>query len=142
MRIERRWLGSGMGLFVMSGILAASVMGCGGSDSPSAPTPTTTETFTGTVTQGGGVTHTFAVQRDGGLQATLTSLAPLSTITMGLGIGSLSNGACGLISQTTAQQSQVVQGTVSPGTYCIAVFDIGNIAADGAITYTLSLIHP
>jgi hypothetical protein len=133
-------------------VAAALAAACGGSSTSPSVIPTTpaatltTETFTGTVQQGGQNVHTFTVTTPGALSVTMTAAGPPPTITMGLGIGNPdSAGNCifltggtttGIASTTTPQLS----GTVSAaGAYCLAIADIGNAA--GPIAYSITVSH-
>jgi len=120
---------------------------CGGSDSTSnvtAPTGTvTTETFNGTVQVGGTSVNNFNVTVAGSVSVTLVSTAPQTTLTMGLGIGNPSStGTCSYLSggttTTTAMSAAQLSGTLSAGSYCVAVVDVGNA---GPITYTVTVAH-
>jgi len=124
---------------------------CGGGDSPStltAPTaPTATiisENFTGTVAVSGNDAHTFTVALSGGqVNATLTAAGPPSTIFMGLGIGTPSGSTCTLLTNgsvvTPAGTTAQLTGTLSAGSYCVMVFDVGNQTAP--VTYAVTVNH-
>ena len=70
-------------------------IGCNDDDGPTAPTtpeepepvPTTTETFMGALALGGSSCHFFEVVQVGPVTMSITALAPLETLTLGLGIG-------------------------------------------------------
>jgi len=110
--------------------------------SPSATT--TTETFTGTVQPNFGVDfHTFTVAQSGTASVTLTAAGPPATIFMGVGIGTPSATTCAVISgdSTIAPASATAQltGTLSPGSYCVQVYDVGNQSAP--VTYSVTVAH-
>src|SRR5262249_9021407 len=69
---------------------ALGTVACG-SDTTTPTTPTTpttvTDTFAGTLTPNGGVTQTFTTAASGTITATLTTLAPNSTLIVGLALG-------------------------------------------------------
>jgi hypothetical protein len=116
-------------------------------DTTTSPSPTvtrTTDTFSGTVSVGGSAYHTFSVAQTGTVDLTLTAAAPPSTILMGIGIGMVSDSACvvmaGASGQAQAGASPQLSGTVSPGTLCAEINDVGNQAAP--VTYTLTVTHP
>jgi len=123
--------------------LAALAGACGGSSTttPTTPAPPiTTETLTGTIQAGGVAFHTFTITQQGTLTATLTSLSPQTTITMGLGIGTLSGTACSLLSTNeTTKVGTVLSGTIAVGAYCVQIYDIGNV--QGSDDYTITLAH-
>lgn len=126
--------------------------GCSGSSTSGAPTTPsspplapTNETFTGTVSVGGNDTHQFIVKLSNGLvTATLTAAGPPPAIAMGLGIGAISSGTCTLLPNgsiiASASTTPQLSGTnFLSGTYCVAVFDVGNQTAD--ITYSVTIAH-
>ena len=70
---------------------ALSTGACGtlsSSATPTTPTPpTTTDQFSGTLEQGGAVAHPFTVSTTGPVQISLTSVAPLATMALGVALG-------------------------------------------------------
>ena len=80
----------------------------------------------------------------GEVDITLTAAGPPSTIFMCLGLGTLSGSSCVFLAGDTTR----VQASTSPqlsgpsipaGTYCVAVYDIGNQAAP--VTYSVTVVH-
>ena len=73
----------------------------------------------------------------------LTAAGPPATIFMGLGIGTPSGTTCTLLSggslATPAGSLAQLSGTAQAGTYCIAVYDVGNQTGD--ITYSVTVTH-
>jgi len=135
----------------MKGLTLAALLlltvACNNSSSTTTPTTATaltTETFTGSVDVSSSDSHPFTVAQAGEVDITLTAAGPPATIFMGLGIGTPSGASCALIAggTTNAQAGSAAQlaGTANAGTYCVAVYDIGNQTA--AITYTLTVAHP
>lgn len=126
----------------------AMAAACGKGNSSSGTTSPSvtikTETFTGTVPVRGSDFHTFSVAQAGEVDATLTAASPPSTITMGLAFGTVNGSACALIpgASTNTQAGTGVQlaGTVSPGSLCVQVSDVGNQTAP--VTYTVTVAHP
>jgi hypothetical protein len=127
----------------IAGVIAALTGACGGSSTTTPTTPAapiTTETLTGAVLAGGVAFHTFTVAQQGTLTATLTSLSPQTTITMGLGIGTVSGTACSLLSSNeTTKVGTVLSGTIAVGSYCVQIYDIGNVQVSD--DYTITLTH-
>jgi len=120
---------------------------CGSSSgtTPVTPAPvTTTEDFTATLDQLGSMTHAFSVAAAGTVQVKFTDVEPLAT--MGLGVAVTTGGtACGSdIAQNTNAKSgtTALTGTAAVGSYCIRVFDAGNIPVDTTVTYTVEVTHP
>ena len=125
----------------------AALAGACGSTTPTTPTPppTVTDTFTGTLTQNDGVTHQFTIRAGGTVTATLTSVAPDSTKTIGFSMGSLIGNFCqAVLANDAAVQSNTLQGNGTPGgTFCVRVYDVGSITAEtGPFTYTVTVTHP
>ena len=119
----------------------------GGTDTPtSAATPAPeikTETFTGTVSPSGTPYHPFTVAAQGAITATLVSLSPQTTVTMGFGIGTVSNGSCALITgaySESAKAGYALSGTIATGSYCVVLYDLGNLTA--ANDYVITVSHP
>lgn len=118
-------------------------LACGSADSttPTAVSPQLTSVFSGTLAVTGSAFYSFNVVGSGPLVATLTTLAPQATVTMGFGVGTPSAATCSLGSYTeSARIGSQVTGTVTPGTYCVVIYDIGNLTA--AEDYTLTVVHP
>jgi hypothetical protein len=130
------------------------------SDTTTAPTPSltyVTEVFTNTVDipKDGVlqvVTSNFTVQQSGGnVTITLTSAVEtlpggslLTNVTMGLGVGTLSNGVCTVSSTsfTTAQGSsspQLSGANIGAGAYCVQVSDVTN--QTGPVAFALVITH-
>lgn len=126
----------------VSGLLAlalATVLG--GCSNPAGANNTTTDTFNGTVTSTGFDSHSFTVSNSGDVVATLTALSPQTTITVGFGLGQPTSTGCSLYSYSeSARIGTVLSGTIGAGTYCVTVYDVGNI--QGSDTYTLTVMHP
>jgi hypothetical protein len=142
--------------FVMKRFLAGLVLvacsACsGGSNSGSSTAPSspplvpTSDMFTGTVPVGGSDVHPFVVTLSNGqVTADLTAAGPPPTIAMGLGIGAMSNGVCSLFSNLSVVASpgsspQTGGNNVPTGTYCVAVFDVGNQLVD--VSYSVTVTH-
>jgi len=138
-----------MRLFLLRAVLVLPLEGgawaCGNNTTPTAPTdPTlTTEEFSGTVTVNGAVTHNFYSTSTGSVTATLTALAPESTTTIGLSLGTWNGASCAVvIANDQAVLTSIVTGTVSTigGSLCVRVYDVG--AMTEPTDYTVSVVHP
>ena len=123
---------------------------CGACDAPSelpppAPSPvTTTETFTATLAQLASTTHPFTVTTAGSVQVKLTAVEPLATMALGVAV-TVGGNACGTdIAQTTNARAgaTALSGTAAAGSYCVRVFDPGNIPAETSVNYTVEVVHP
>jgi hypothetical protein len=112
--------------------------------SPSAPA-VTTNTFSSTVTQTGSVTHLFKVVSTGQVTVTLTSVAPLSTMALGVGMMTSDGTSClTTVTQNDNARTSVaaLQGIAVAGNYCIRVYDSGNVPVSTTVTYTVTVAHP
>jgi hypothetical protein len=128
-----------------------SLAACSGNSSSSPTTPSspplapTSEMFTGVVPVGGTDIHNFVVNLSNGqVTATLTAAGPPATIAMGLGLGAVQSGTCtplvnGSIITTPGTTAQLGGSNFASGTYCVAVFDVGNQLAD--VTYSVTVTH-
>ena len=122
------------------------LVACGGSSSPTAtPTaaPSVTDTFAGTLTQGGTAVNNFTVAAAAGgtVTFTLVALTPQSTITVGLGLGTPATTGCSLSStQENVKVGAALSTTLTGGLYCVALYDLGNLTATN--NYTLTVLHP
>ena len=136
----------------LAGLALVACTACsGGSNSGSATAPSTpplaptSDTFTGSVPVGGSDVHSFVVNlANGQVTADLTAAGPPTTILMGLGIGSLSNGTCSLFPNLSVVVSpgpspQTGGNNVPSGTYCVAIFDVGNQLVD--VSYSVTVTH-
>lgn len=147
---------------VLAFAIAATVSACSGSTSPSSTTANTivaptTDVLTGSVgVPVDGVLqsafNTFVVSLSGGtLSVTLTSAVEampdaslLPTVTMGVGVGTVTSGTCTLLSGafTTAQagSAPLLSGSgVAAGTYCVLVADVSSQL--GPVTYAVAVSH-
>lgn len=137
-------------LLVAIATLMAGCSNSGSSDLGALTTPSNavqvTDNFTGTVAVGGSDIHNFTVTTSGQpITVTMTAAGPPATITMGIGVGQMSGDTCSIFSAPGASASlpasttPQLNGTISAGTYCVAVFDVGNQAAP--VDYALTVVH-
>ena len=137
----------------ISAALALALLGaaCGGSSSTTtAPSttpvasPTTTETWNGTVQIGSSSFYSFVVGVNGTVNVTLVSVSGAfvpATVTLGVAIGTLSGTACsGTATNTQAGTTPQVTATEAPGRYCVNVSDVGNLFAPASFVVTIA--HP
>jgi len=130
----------------LAAALAVALASCGSSTSPDAtPSPNrTTDTFTGTLTSKGALYHLFTVATLGQVDVTLTKTDPVATITVGLGVTQTASGACIpvlLAYNNAAVAGTVITGSADLGSYCAAIYDVGNVGTD-PINYTVTVTHP
>jgi hypothetical protein len=118
-----------------------SACGSGTTTPTSVSPPEVTDTFSGTLAAGGSAFDTFTIAATGPITVTVVSLSPQTTITMGVGIGTPSAGSCVVAqSQENVKVGVPLQGTFDPGSYCVLLYDLGNIS--GSDAYTITVQHP
>ena len=132
---------------VLAGALATA--GCADPVAPTTPTSaaaTILETFSDTLLVAGVNTHSFTVDKIGGVQVTLLSLEPGASV--GLGVGTPSQGSCSVIDhvQAVAGKNVLLKGTATvPGLYCVTIFDLtdsnGVGSLVGPVAYTINVLH-
>jgi hypothetical protein len=112
---------------------------------PSEPSNPVTETFTGTLTKNGGVTHPFSVARSGALRASIASLAPDSAVTIGLSLGTWNGTAetCAtVISNDHATVGTAIVGAADrEGRLCVRVYDAAGTLPQST-DYELAVVRP
>ena len=114
--------------------------------SPSNPA-SKNETFTGSVDVAGRAFHPFTVTVTGAAASViLTAAGPPATIAMGLGVGvyvATPTESCTLLNNgftvTPAGTQPQLAGTLTSGSYCVVVYDVGNQTAP--ITYSVTVSH-
>jgi hypothetical protein len=131
-------------------VLAITVGACDSSSgtttttTPTTPTTaSTTETFADTVRHSGSKTYPFAQTTAGTITISLTSVSPLSTMALGVSIGTWGDPYCSAVTKNeNARAGQTaISGTATAGNYCIQVYDSGNIPSDWVVTYTVQVVH-
>jgi hypothetical protein len=134
--------------FVPAILLAFLAAACGESSTPTTPTTTTpttttvTESFDGTLNQSGSNTHTFSSEA-GTVNVTLTAEGPLSTLSLGMDVGTWDGTTCTtVLTSSAANQGTVLTGTATTAiNLCIKVYDVGNITEEATVTYTVTAEH-
>jgi hypothetical protein len=144
---------------LLIGVLALSVVtaACGDEGDPGIVQPdvnpaTVTETFTGTLSVQNVSSHSFIISRSGRITITLTAVTPPPTSEgpsspeVGIGIGIPSGLTCalnlgnGTTATVTAGSTPQISGIVIPGTFCVAVYDVGNLTE--TVDYAVAVAHP
>jgi hypothetical protein len=125
---------------------AAALSACDqGYGNPSTPSIFTTEVFTGSVVKGGRTIHKFATGQTAPVLLRMTAFTP-STIVMGLALGQPITvegvESCSITVGTAAvQQGAEFQVELPPGSYCINIFDAGQIGDEQTVTYSTTIQH-
>ncbi len=148
-RLMRRIVLRGAFPVLLPLVLALSAGACDSSSGTTTTTPTTpttastTETFSDTIRHGGSKTHPFAETTAGTVTIGLTSVGPLSTMSLGVSIGTWGDPNCSPVTKNeNARAGQTaISGTAAAGNYCIQVYDSGNIPSDWVVTYTVQVVH-
>ncbi len=131
----------GLACACLLSLLAACSSNTTSPTSTATAAPTVTDTFNGTLAQGGSASYNFTLASDGTITVTLVSLSPQTTITMGVGLGT--PGTTGCVVSSTQENVKVgvpIQGTLTAGAYCLTFYDLGNMT--GANAYSLTVSHP
>lgn len=153
-RMSARFLALRLALLVAIAVVPAA---CGDDDSPTSPTtttPTTTttaeasvsESFTGSLPVRGARFYSFEVPTNGTVTVTLNNVGGVSgvpdTIWVGVGLGTPEATDCSTTSSVSTQAGggPHISTTLTPGTYCARVYDIGNLAA--AAPFNVTIAHP
>jgi hypothetical protein len=137
-----------VGLAAVAVVMAA----CGGdSSSPAAPTTTGTSTstllFEGQLSVGGSAFYSFSVDNSGTtnvmLASTTTSTSPgtSANVVLGLGIGTPLATDCTVTAPfpVTANLQTAVSSNLTPGIYCVRVFDVGNMKVP--LNFAIRIVH-
>ncbi len=137
------------------GLAALLALASGCTTTPNLITPTagpTTNTFSGLLKPAAVNVFTFAATTNGTVTATLTSIGPDATQTVGFSLGTFDTGTkqCTVtFDNTAAAQGSIFNTSASTaGNYCVRLYDNGsvaNAAAAGtatAFTYTVTVSHP
>ena len=131
-------------------LVAAALATAGCSDDPitnpdQTPPTQVTETYSGTLTISGAVSHPIAVQTAGNVVATVIALDPVDDDTaIGLSMGTWNGIACSVgaptLSNDNAKVGVSLTGTATAtGNYCVRVYDVGKIKQTTA--YELTVTH-
>jgi len=87
----------------------------------------------------------FTVTTAGAVTIGLTSVAPLTTMALGVGIGTWDGTTCSAsVTKNDNARAGVtaLSGTATPGNYCVNVYDSGNIPDGWTVSFTLQVSHP
>lgn len=127
--------------------LALSALAC--NDSPTTPDDNTppatqkTESYSGSLDPGEARAFHFGVESPGAINVSITSLSPVSSLTLGLRIGAWEAATESCPQQVfsdAARLNLVLTGDPQgPGEYCVAIYDVGNLQA--ATDFGLTVTH-
>jgi hypothetical protein len=123
-------------------VAAASSTACGNDPAPvTAPTPVAvTETFSGTLTVNGGLTHPFIIQQTGSIVVTLTAVEPSDAV-IGVSLGTWNGVTCAIVlaNDNAVAAATVTGAATATGTYCARVYDVGKLTTPAG--YEIAVTH-
>lgn len=125
---------------------AFTIAACGEDETPTTPTPRTTETVTWStnLANGGATSRSFKTTRSGTVSITLQSFAGSTTLRAGLGVGiPLGDGTGCVLSrsvESTAGATAQLELAVDAGNYCVQVYDPGTLTQP--VGFTIVLVYP
>lgn len=128
-------------------LLGLALVGAACDNGPdTAPTPnpvTVTETFTGTVTLNGAVSHGFNVSAAGTTTATITAVDPSGAF-IGFQMGTWSGVVCTAVLSNDAGtlSSILTASTQSSASLCVRLHDPNGTLVDNPVKYTVTVVHP
>jgi hypothetical protein len=108
---------------------------------------TSTDTFTGTLSQNGAFTHIFTITTLGAVTVTITSLAPNTAQIVGLSLGVWNGTACstspatgGSATDVATTGSTITLNATAAGNLCARLYDVGFVTTP--VLYTMQVTHP
>lgn len=106
------------------------------------PGPTITDTFTGTVTLNGSMTHSFTASAAGAVSATITAVDPSGSV-IGFELGTWNTVTCtAVVSNDLATLNSVLAGnTQSSASLCVRIHDPNGALTDKTVNYTVTVTH-
>jgi hypothetical protein len=125
----------------------ASFPGCGednvGTTSPSEPTSPTTSHFVGRITVNGSAARVFTISSAGTVTVRLVNAGgPFTVMGLGLGVpfGGVSNCTLSTSLNTASGSAPQIVAPVDPGTYCVALYDVGELR--GETDFEVTITYP
>lgn len=128
---------------------------CDDSTSPTEPTveeevvevARVTETFPGDLELGETSCHDFITAQTGDVDMTISAIAPLETLTVGMGIGTpdaaVEAGCVMFALDSSVRLGEILQSPqLEAAEYCVCVYDVGNIFPSETVTYSVDVTHP
>ncbi len=130
-------------------LLAAVLSGCGSdatsttTTTPTSPTSPTTSSFISRLAVNGSASRTFTVSSAGTVTAMLVNAGgPFTVMGLGLGVplGGVSNCTLSTSLRTASGTTPQIATAVDPGTYCVVIYDVGNLT--DAIDFEVTITYP
>jgi hypothetical protein len=130
-----------IGFAVLAGACADNTV-----TTPTAPTTTvTTDTFSGTFDRQGMSVNPFTVGSTGTVTISLIDVEPLTNMALGVAIGTWDGTNCNELTpknDNVRTGSVALNGIAGSGSYCVKVYDSGNVPPNFAVIYTVQVAHP
>jgi hypothetical protein len=126
-------------------VVALTAAGCGNSATTTTTSPSSdvTENISGAIAVGGLASHAFTTFSAGTITVTLNSLSvPATVVGLGLGVYNTTTFICSLTTSmnTAPGTTPQISASVDTGTYCVEIYDIGNLHVPQG--FTISIVHP
>jgi hypothetical protein len=127
-------------------LTTVTVAGCSDDEAPTTPVTRNVQevTWTTSLATDGSTSRSFKTTRNGTVSVTLQSLAGSATLRAGLGVGiPLADGSGCVLSrsvETTAGATAQLELSVDAGSYCVQVYDLGELTQP--VGFTLLLVYP
>jgi hypothetical protein len=124
-------------------VAACLTISCGGLVDPS---KNVTETFSGTLepypSANSVMAFPFTTTKSGEYSVKITALAPNTNVFLTTTYGIAQSGGCGAIQQNpfSALNSTSLSGAITPGSWCVAIQDLGSLTTNE--TFTITVAHP
>ena len=123
-------------------VFALTAAACGSSTAPTTtPAATTiTDTYSGEIKPNNGQTWSFVTSQSGVITATITALAPDSTLVVGLALGTWNGTSCQvvLVNDKATLNSSLFGQASSSGNLCVRV-SVGDVVE--SVTYEVQVTH-
>jgi hypothetical protein len=124
-------------------LAAMALGGCETTTQPPPPPPVDPKTvsFSGTLVVSGAAVHRFTPTQIGEINVTLKVLAPVSTVTIGMGLGVWTGTSCTIhIADDQAILNELLIGTTTgEAEFCARLYDVGQLTAP--TDYTIEVRH-
>jgi hypothetical protein len=114
---------------------------CGSSSTPTSPSTPVTQTFSSNIQPLGAASQSFVAALDGTVTLTLSTVG--AGVTMGLGFGKFdATTGCKMTStvETTGGADPQITVSVTAGTYCTRIYDVGNLTTN--TTFVITIVRP
>jgi hypothetical protein len=125
-------------------VIAMLPLGCSGAeDAPTSPTTLSGEfTFASSVGVGGTASRVFATTGSGRITASLMSVSPSLLLGVGIGIPRATGTNCDVTRaiETIGGDGRELTIAAEAGTYCVKVFDLGQI--NDLAAFSVRVTHP